>query len=189
MSETTKHSMSRRQLVGATAAAGVSTLLLPSVAAAASSASRTVGNGICDWDPIPFLAVEGTTIVQGVTVTCTYNSGIQGNTVNTYLHQSNVRIRTVLEFSSTVYDFKLQTRNHADAGAGKFETYTFTWKNGGTTVNTAVITNVNTTETYYFPSGMTSIEIDYTHTTPATPTAYGSYLDMWLPCVSSSTPP
>lgn len=172
--------VSRRQLVSLSTVAGVTTLLLPSVVAAASSSGAGVGNGVCDWDRLPFLSGGGSTIVQGFTVTATTNSAIQGDTANTYLYQSNVRIKTVLTFSPYLYDLKLVMRNHAD---GVSETFTFTWKKGAVTDSTAVVTNVDTTKYYTFAGGIDTMIVDYTHPTPATATQYGSYLDIWLPCV------
>lgn len=172
-------SVHRRTLIGATATVGLTAFMLP-----ASAASASVGGDSVTFacvNRIPFIAQGSSTIVNGVTVTATVNSAVTtgfpgGGT--TFLHQSNSRIKTVLTFSPIRVDFQLRTRNHAD---GESERYDFRWSKAGVTVRTDFITNEDTTRQYLIPAGFDTLTIDYTFPPGFNDTAYGSFLDMWIP--------
>lgn len=172
--------VTRRSVLGSSAV-GITLLALPSAAAAASEA-ESLATFSCSgqWASIPFLAQGEAGIVGVATVRAIENTGVQGNTSTTYLHQSNDRIRTVLTFSPALpatNTLRVQARNHAD---GVSETYTLTFKLGGNVVSTDTIVNVDTVKTYSF--SFDRLEIDYTHPTPAGPGTYGSYLELAIPC-------
>lgn len=168
--------VSRRRALQVSAAAGLSTFVLPSVAMAESSGGEAGG---CVWASIPFINQGSSSTVQGVLVTAQLNSAVQGDAPTSYLHQSNERIKTVLIFSPAISNMKVRTRNHAD---GVSETYSIVWSMGATTVRTDAIVNTDTTKTYVFASPIDTMTVDYTYPTPAGTGAYGSFLDLWLPC-------
>ena len=151
-------------------------------------------------EAIPFESAGRSVVVGGVTVAVTTNTGIRGNNNNTYLHQSTLKVRTVLTFNPAIPGIGMKTRNHADCnetgtqGANCFEKYTFTGKDAsGTVVLAADITNSNETTSYvpgasnvgYLTGLMSTLEIDYTYDTgpPGDPVGLddrGSYLEMFL---------
>jgi hypothetical protein len=177
-------SVTRRRVIGASAAMGVTAVLLPGAVASASGGGGDNVSYSCTT-VIPFLTVEQSATVGNFIVTAAENSAVQGSPSTAYLHQSNDRIRTVLDFEPANLggplptSFVLQTRNHAD---GTAERYDFTWSLSGTTVRTDYIQNQDVTRSYSIPGGFDRLTIDYTHPPTMTPGAYGSYLDLWIPC-------
>ncbi|MBU6245108.1 MAG: InlB B-repeat-containing protein [Actinomycetales bacterium] len=141
---------------------------------------------------VPFLDLDPATSAPssqliantGVTVSVTANTAVQGNTSNTYLYQSNVRIGTTLTFSPAVPAIKATTRNHADAPGSGFETLTFTGTGGSFT---AAVTNTNGSFIYdsgdEFTGMLSNLGVAYTWDAGAPPLSRGSYLDMYISCV------
>jgi len=65
-------------------------------------------------EAIPFESAGRSVVVGGVTVTVTTNTGRRGDNNNTYLHQSTLKVRTVLTFNPAIPGIRMKTRNHAD---------------------------------------------------------------------------
>ncbi|MEY3020079.1 MAG: hypothetical protein RLZZ272_1063 [Actinomycetota bacterium] len=168
------HPVRRPSGAPAALALAVGFVALLSPAPAAASLSCVVA--------IPFLAAGASTTVAGIAITATENSGVQGDTSDTYLHQSNARIRTVLTFSPGIETLRVVTRNHADAAG--FERYTFAGSDGSGTVLTDSIEDLDTTRDYSstttpaLSGPMTRLEIDYTFDTPIADFGRGSYLEL-----------
>lgn len=178
------HRVTRRTMLGASATVGVTAVVLPVAAASASGGGGDNITFACTT-VIPFLEEGSFATVGTFVVTATENSAVAGSPSTSYLHQSNSRIRTVLTFAPSggtgplPVNFVLRTRNHAD---GTAERYDFTWSLAGTTVRTDFIRNQDLTRSYSIPGGFDRLVVDYTHPTPASDSAYGSYLDLWIPC-------
>lgn len=184
-----------RWIIGLSMALSAS-LLTPSTAAANGSSWPPVFTPNLNC-PIAFLAAGESRTVSGITVTAILNSAVQGDNVNTFLHQSNTRIATTLTFSPGIAAFKLQTRNHADAPTPNgYETYTIVGFDSTSAIafETKTITNLDTT-TSYLPGGnaateitgyITRLEIMYSYDTPVLDNARGSYLTLWLTCLGLS---
>ena len=176
-------SVGRRAVLGGSVALGIASLALPSAGAAASVSFTSIGSYGCTenpWAAVPFLAAGQSAIVESTTVAATVNSGVQGDGAFVYLHQSNDRIRTTLRFTPGITTLRLRTRNHAD---GTAERYDFTFLRSGSTVLTAALQHVDTTEVYTVAApGFDTLDVFYTHPTPAGFGTYGSYLELWVPC-------
>lgn len=184
-----------RSIIGLSMAL-LASLLTPSMAAANGSSwpPMFTPNLNC---PIPFLAEGESRTVGGVVVTATLNSAVQGDNVNTFLHQSNTKIATTLTFSPGIAAFKLQTRAHADAPNQPtgFETYRIVGFDSTNAISfeTKTITNLDTTASYLPGSNastqitgyITRLEINYSHDAAAD-LQRGSYLNLWLTCLGLS---
>lgn len=184
--------MRRIFLIFITVAAVVG-ILSPTTALTAAASPDLSGFNPDFSAAIPFLPEGQSATVGGVTVTATTNTGVQGDGSNTYLHQSNSRIRTVLTFDEPIPGFKAQVRLHNDclttAGAPPdcFEDYHFVGLNdSGDVVFDTSIRNSDTTMSFVPGEGagdlsglIATLEIDYSHD-PAADFLRGSYLDLWL---------
>jgi LPXTG-motif cell wall-anchored protein len=174
--------------------------LLLAAPTSASSPPESLSGFVPDFTKaIPFLSEGQSATVGSVTVTATTNTGISGG-ANTYLHQSNARLQTILTFSPPIPGFQVKTRNHADcettvdAGPDCFEKYTFTGKNEtDQIIFSAEINNSNETTSYipgadsvgYLTELVSTLQIDYTYDTGKTGTGVGetnrgSFLEMLL---------
>ena len=167
-------------------------LIFPTVSTAA--AGPDLSGFVPDFSQaIPFLAEGSSATVAGVVVTASTNTGVLGDGPDTYLHQSNSRLRTVLDFDKPIPGFKAQIRLNDDClGAPSappdcFEEYHIVGlDDSGVTVFEKFVRNVDeiisivpgtgTDET----SGLiATLEIDYTHDA-AVDFMRGSYLNFWL---------
>jgi hypothetical protein len=191
-----------RKLVAGAAA----TVLLPTFAfaPAANAATPDLSGFVPDFTaPIPFLAEGQSATVSGVVVTATSNTAVPGDSGNTYLHQSNTRIRTVLTFDKPIPGFKAQTRLHADCLETIpvvdecFEEYLLVGKDAEDNVVFETSIEQTNDEFSFVPgsgpgelSGLiATLEIDYLHDTPIGDFLRGTYLDLWLTKTSLSPTP
>lgn len=146
---------------------------------------------------IPFLAQGSSATVNGVLITATVNTAVQGDSANSYLHQSNSRRSTTLTFTPAIPGFKAQTRAHADAPGAGWEKYTFVGKDAaGQQVFTSEIYDADLSLSYGPGAAIgpvtgliKTLEIDYTFDTPVADFARGSYLDLWITDTYLSTTP
>lgn len=188
-----------RRIISLSLATALSVAMM--VPAPASAATDLTGFVPDFTKAIPFLNQGGSSTVGGVTVTATANTGVAGGG-NRYLHQSNARLQTILTFSPAIPGFQAETANHADclgaagAPANCFEQYDLVGKDStGTVVFTSVIRNSNQTKSFVpgavttdaLTGLITTLQIDYTHDTPAPDFLRGSYLTLSL-TDSSITP-
>lgn len=136
--------------------------------------------------PIPFITQGSSTTVSGVSITATTNSAGPGDTSNTFLYQSNSRIKTVLTFTPSVPFVTVTTRNHADASG--FETLTFTAQdNAAIQLFSVEIEDLDTTDSLSpttVGATISTLTIDYTYDTPVADGSRGSYLELFLACPS-----
>lgn len=182
----------RRILITCISIAALSGLLLP--AAASAVPGPDLSGFVPDFtEAIPFLAEGSSATVGGVEVTASTNTGVVGDGPNTYLHQSNSRIRTVLEFDKPIPGFKAQIRLHDDcpeapsAPPDCFEQYHIVGlDDAGNVVFDKTIRNANVTFSVEPGSGadetsdlIATLEFDYTHDVAAD-FMRGSYLDLWI---------
>lgn len=169
----------RRRVIAASGALGIASLVLPTASAAASVELTVLGCSDSPWSVIPFLTQGSAVIVGGVTVRAIENSAVEGYDGDVYLHQSNLRIRTVLTFSAPVPELQVMTEAHAD---GISERYDFTFLRSSSQVDTEFIQNEDVTRSYVVAGGFDRLEIDYTYPDGAGEFGYGSFLTLWIPC-------
>jgi len=186
-----------RRIVSLSITLSLAAVLVVASPASASGSGPDLSGFVPDFTKaIPFLASGTSTLspVGGVTVTATTNTGVGGGG-NTYLYQSNSRLQTILTFSPPIPGFKVQTRNHTDCATALgappscFEQFDFVGKDSSNTVVfQSSIRNSNET-TSYVPGAtnvgsltglISTLQIDYSHDTPAPDFLRGSYLDLWL---------
>ena len=185
--------MHRFHLLTLSAATSVA-VLFPTPASAANPSPDLSGFVPDFTQAIPFLPEGETATVGGVEVTATTNTGVPGDQANTYLHQSNTRLRTVLTFDQPIAGFEAEIRNHDDcvlestAPADCFEDYRFVGLDeAGEVVFETSIRNTNDVLSFIPGDGpgqlsglIATLEIDYSHDTPTSDFFRGSYLDLRL---------
>jgi LPXTG-motif cell wall-anchored protein len=188
----------RRPIFRSVSAVALATLLFSAFSPVASAGSPPApvpdrSGFVPDFSQaIPFLGEGESATVGGVVVTATANTAVPGDRPDTYLHQSNDRLNTVLTFDEPILGFRAQIRNHADctlyAGPDCFEDYRLIGRDsaGAIVFDTSIR---NTDGIYPFVPGdgadelsglIATLEIDYTYDTPVDALARGSFLELWL---------